>query len=210
VGYALVASAAVVALGQGYVRGYRLAAPGPLGPLAEALNQLAIFAPFFLLLVIRRQGLETAWLPTRRVWQRLAVGLGLAQIAILAFTLTRPGSDPWPTVAPRVYSARNGGYAVQIFCEDVAIAILFLRLQAALGARLSLFLVALLFAGGHLPTMIAQGTSLAEALRLLLDAGLCVLALAVVRRSQEVWWFWCVHFAMDMMQFDALPAQPGP
>ncbi len=33
-----------------------------------------------------------------------------------------------------------------------------------------------------------------------------VLVLVVLRRSQDIWWFWCVHFALDMMQFDALPA----
>ena len=40
---------------------------------------------------------------------------------------------------------------------------------------------------------------------LFLDAGLGVLVLVVLRRAQDIWWFWCVHFAMDMMQFDALP-----
>jgi hypothetical protein len=42
-------------------------------------------------------------------------------------------------------------------------------------------------------------------LSLLLGAALGTLVLIVLRRSQDVWWFSCVHFAMDMMQFYALP-----
>jgi len=208
VGFALLACVAIVRLGQGYVHGYKLAGPKSLHELVEAVNQVVIFAPMFLLLLLRRQGLSTAWLPTSRIGLRLLVGMCLALLAILAFTLTLPGSDNWLTVVPRVYRLDNLPYAVQVFCEDLAIAILFVRFQAALGSRLSIVLVAVLFAGAHLPTLIALGVPLRQTLFLFLDAGLGVLALLVLRRGQDIWWFWCVHFAMDMMQFDALPA-PG-
>jgi hypothetical protein len=26
-----------------------------------------------------------------------------------------------------------------------------------------------------------------------------------LQRSSDVWWFWLLHFAMDMMQFYAIP-----
>jgi hypothetical protein len=205
VGWAILAVAVTVALGQCYLHGYRLAVRGPFAPAVDALDQVLIFSPLLLLPVLRRQGPQTAWLPTTRVWQRLLVGTGLALLAILAFTLWRTGSDHWLTVVSRVYHPRNISLAVQVFCEDVAIAILFVRFQAALGVRLSVLLVAVLFAGAHLPTLLAEGASIEELLGLLLDAALGVLLLTVVRRSQDVWWFWCVHFAMDMMQFYALP-----
>jgi hypothetical protein len=205
VGFALLACGVIVILGQVYVHGYRFKAQGAFEHPVDALNQVIIFSPIFLLLAIRRQGPGTAWLPADRVWQRLLVGVGLALLAILAFTLTRTGSPDWLTVVPRVYSPRNLSFAVQVFCEDVAVAILLVRFQAAVGARLSVLLVAFLFAAAHLPTLIALGVPLGETLFLFLDAGLGVLALVVLRRSQDVWWFWCLHFAMDMMQFDALP-----
>jgi hypothetical protein len=205
VGWAILMVAATLALGQCYAHGYRLAVAGPLASLVDALDQLLIFSPLLLLPVIRRQGPETAWLPTDRVGQRLLVGTGLALFAVLAFTLTRAGADGWLAVVRRVYQPGNISFAVQVLCEDVAIAILFVRFQAALGVRLSVLLVALLFAIGHLPTLLAKGAPLAEVLRLPLDAALGVFVLIVVRRSRDVWWFWCVHFAMDMMQFHALP-----
>jgi hypothetical protein len=199
---AILACGVIVALGQAYVHGYHLNAQGSL---TEAINQIIIFSPIFLLLAIRRQGLDTAWLPVDRVWQRLLVGLGLALSAVLAFTLSRAGSDTWLTVLPRVYSPKNLAFAVQVFCEDVAMAILLVRFQAAVGALLGIIFVALLFAAAHLPTLNALGVPLGQTLFLLSDAGLTVLALVVLRRSQDIWWFSCVHFAMDMMQFDALP-----
>jgi membrane protease YdiL (CAAX protease family) len=202
--------AAVLALGQGYVHGYRLAAPGALAPFLDALNHLIIFSPLLLLPVVRRQGPETAWLPTNRVWLRLLIGTGLALLAIQAFTLVRAGSDNSIAVVPRVYRPANVSFAVQVFYEDVAIAVVFVRFQSAVGGWASIVVVALLFALAHLPTLLAEGAAVAEIVNLLLDAALGTLVLTVVRRSQDVWWFWCVHFAMDMMQFFALPPAPIP
>jgi hypothetical protein len=205
VAFALLACGVIMVVGQAYVHGYLFKAQGSLRPLTGAMNQILIFSPVFLLLAIRRQGLDTAWLPVKRIWQRLLVGLSLALLAILAFTATRAGSDSWLTVVPRVYSPKNLSFAVEVFCEDIAIAILFVRFQAAMGALLSIILVALSFVAAHLPTLIALGVPLEQTLFLFLDAGLGVLALAVLPHSQDIWWFWCLHFAMDMMQFDALP-----
>jgi hypothetical protein len=205
VGWALLAVVSVLALGQAYLHGYRLRVQGSLAPLGDALNQVAIFSPLFLLLALRQQKLATAWLPTDRVGLRLLVGTGLAWLSLLAFTLVRSGSNSWGAMVACVYSPTHLAFAVQVFCEDVAIAILFTRFQAALGARLSIVLVGLLFAGAHLPTLLTEGAPGSEMLRLLFDGALGVLVLSVVRRSQDVWWFWCVHFALDMTQFCAVP-----
>src|SRR5262249_52852948 len=130
--FALLACGVIVAVGQAYVRGYRLKAHGSFEQLLDATNQIIIFSPIFLLLAIRRQGFDTAWLPLDHVWQRLLVGLGLALAAILAFTVARAGSDNWLTVLPRCYSPKNLSVAAQVFCEDIAIAIVFVRFQAAM------------------------------------------------------------------------------
>src|SRR5262249_42376954 len=149
----------------------------PLAPLIEAANQFLIFSPFLALLLLRRQGPRTAWVRTDRLWARLLVGLGLAALSILAFTLVRQGSDPWWEVYPRVYQPGNVGLAVQVLGEDLAIAILFVRFQAAIGLRGTIVLVAALFAAAHVPAMVAQGASLGELSSLVLDAGLGVVVL---------------------------------
>jgi hypothetical protein len=202
VGWALLAAAAV--LGIGWLWGADMLLPRT-GP-SEAVNQLIIFSPLLLLLAIKRQPLSSAWLPMRRVWLRILVGLGLALVSLLAFTLARAGSASWTSVITQVYAPHNSLHAVQVLLEDVAIAILFVRFAAALGARRTILLVAVLFALAHVPSLMQGGANASSLGHLILDAALTVGILAVLQRSADVWWFWMVHFAMDMSQFVRPPA----
>jgi hypothetical protein len=90
---------------------------------------------------------------------------------------------------------------VQVLLADVSIAVLFVRFRAALGLRGALLVVAALFAAAHIPGLLANGAATSDIVALSGDAGLGVLALAVLHRSRDVWWFWMVHFALDMTQF---------
>ena len=128
-------------------------------------------------------------------------GLLLALPAIAAFTAVRPAVGAWGPVVARVYRWASLPTLVQVLLEDVSVAILFVRLGAALGPRKTIVLVAVLFAAGHIPTLLATGAAPREIASLVLDAALGVGAIAALRRSADVWWFWQVHFAMDMMQF---------
>src|SRR5262249_12814679 len=176
-----------------------LPAGGLWGPLIQGANQVLIFLPVLAVPLLRHHGLNTAWIPVDRIWARLLVGVLLAALAVLAFTLVAPGNNSWLAVYPRVYLPKNFGLLVEVFCEDVAIAILCVRLRAAIGLWATILLVAILFAAGHIPVMVVTGASPRELARLVLDAGLGVVALFIAQRSADVWWLWCVHFAMDMM-----------
>lgn len=90
---------------------------------------------------------------------------------------------------------------VQVFLEDVTIAVLFVRLAAAIGNRRATGVVAALFAAGHIPTLLSQGASLTELTGLLRDTALGVAVILVLQRSRDVVWFWCLHFCLDMTQF---------
>ena len=133
------------------------------------------------------------------------MGIGIALFAILIFTMVRTGSDSFLQVTSRTYHYQNLQHMVQVFMEDITIAYLFIRIRAALGLRGAIFLVAALFAAGHIPAMISEGYSFGELGSLLLDAALGDGVLYTVQRSIDVLWFWCIHFAMDMMQFYAVP-----
>src|SRR5262249_39588982 len=148
--------------------------------------------PILAVPILRRHVLLSAWLPMDRVWARLLVGLALAALSILAFTLVREGSDNWWTVWRRVYRPSNVGMAVQVLCEDLAIAILFVRFQAAIGLRGTIALVAGLFAAAHIPSMLVTGATGRDLATLVLDGCLGVLVLFVAQRSADVWWLWCV------------------
>ncbi len=209
VAWALLAVLGVLAVGQLYVRHWLLTASGPLAPFVEAGNQLLIFAPILAVPFLRRQGFRSAWMPIDRLWARLLVGLALAALAILTFTSVRKGSESWLEIYPRVYHPKNIGLSVQVLFEDVGIAILFVRFRAAMGLRGTIVLVACLFAASHIPAMIAGGAPVRELDGLVLDAGLGVIVLFIAQRSADVWWLWCVHFAMDMMQFCAVTPKPA-
>lgn len=196
-GWALLAAAAV--LGIGWLWGADMLLPRT--GLSEAVNQLIIFSPFLLLLAIKRQPLSSAWLPMRRVWLRILVGLGLALLSLLVFALARAGGASWTAVITQVYAPDHSVHAVQVLLEDVAIAIVFVRFSVALGARRTILLVAVLFALAHVPSLVQSGATASGLGHLILDAALTVGILGVLQRSADVWWFWMVHFAMDMTQF---------
>jgi hypothetical protein len=160
-----------------------------------------IYSLLLLLLAIKRQPLSSAWLRTRRVWLRILIGLGLALVSLLVFTLAQAGSPSRTSVILQVYAPGHSVHAVQALLEDVATAILFVRYAAALGARRTILLVAILFALAHVPSLMQSGANASSLGRLILDAALAVGILAVLQRSADVWWFWMVHFAMDMTRF---------
>jgi len=199
----------VLLIGQLYVRGVRLPSAGPLGPLAEALNQALIFLPLPLLLLFRRQGPATAWITTSRVPVRLLVGLVVAGLALTAYLAARGRLADWGSAVVQVYHPKRIGIAVQVFFEDLAVAMAMVRLSAALKSRTAATaFVAILFAAGHIPALLAGGTAPGAMVSLVWDLGLALAALSAAQRSADIWWLWCVHFTMDMTQFLALGPNP--
>ena len=204
IGFALLGALGILAMGQLWSRGIRLPVEGALGPVLGAVNQVLIFAPILLVLVIRRQPLTSAWLPQARLATRLAVGIVLATVAITLYSVLREGADaPWILLG-RIWRYDHLDEMTQVFLEDITIAVLFVRLAAAIGIRWATTLVALLFAAGHVPALMSEGATLTELASLLRDAGLGIAVILVLQRSGDVVWFWCIHFCLDMTQFSRI------
>jgi hypothetical protein len=200
-GIALVGAIGILAMGQLWSRGIRLPEQGAFGPVFGAINQVLIFSPILLVLVIRRQSwAATAWLPRRRIAMRLLVGLVLASLAVTAYSLLRAEADaPW-VLLNRIWRYEHFDKMAQVFLEDLTVAILFVRLAGAIGIRWATVIVACLFAAGHIPVMMSQGATWFELGGLLRDVGLGVAVILVLQRSRDVVWFWCIHFCLDMTQ----------
>jgi hypothetical protein len=163
-----------------------------------------IFSPVILLLLLRHDPPSSAWIDPRRAPTRIGAGMLLAGLAVLAYALTRQGTDSFFAIAARLPRYRHMGEAVQVLLEDITIAVLFVRISSAIGANRATLLVALLFAAGHIPTLIAGGAGAGELLLLLRDVALGIAVIIVLQRSRDVLWFWPVHFAMDMMQYGSV------
>lgn len=200
-GIALLAALLIPALGLLWSHGVRLPEQGALGPVCGALNQVLIFSPILLVPVLRRQPWTSAWLPRRYLATRLLAGLVLSTLALAAYSWLRAGAPTPPALLTKVWRYDHLDEMAQVLLEDLAVAILFVRLSSAMGSRAATVLVACLFAAGHLPAMVSQGATWPELAALLGDAALCVAVLLVLQRSRDVVWFWCLHFALDMTQF---------
>lgn len=200
-GLALLGAAGILVMGQLWLRGIRLPEGGAAGPVFGSINQAVIFAPILLVVALRGHPWSTAWLPRDRLATRLVAGIALATLAVTAYALLRAGADePW-VVLGRIPRYAHLDEMVQVFLEDLTIAIVFVRLAAAIGARWATVLVACLFAIGHVPALVSQGATWTELFGLLRDAGLGVAVIVVLQRSRDIVWFWCLHFALDMTQF---------
>jgi hypothetical protein len=209
IGYALLAALLVIGLGQLWVRGIRLPNHTAWRPVFESINQMVIFSPMLLLLLWRRQTLVSAWLPGGHAAPRLAIGLGLALIALAIYAALERGAPSFVSTLQRVFDPANGHVAVQVLLEDITIAILMVRLRAALTNKWAVIVVAALFAAAHIPTMISEGASTVQLIGLFRDFGLGVLVIGTASRGADILWLWPVHYALDMTQFLDNAAQLG-
>lgn len=201
--------AGVIGVGQAYQRGVRLPETGTWAPLAGALNQLLIFAPVFLVIALRRESPRTLWLGRTRFLVRLGAGVALALGALLAYGLVREGAAPFSTILARVVVPAHLDEAVQVALEDLLIAALFVRCVAALrSSRTTVVLVAVLFAAGHVPALLAEGAGASELLWLVRDAALGVAVVSLLARSRDIVWFYPVHLVMDLAQFERVVLGP--
>ena len=170
VGWSLVAMAAVIGVGLLYSKSWLLPATSRHRPAPGRSESALIYSLVALLLVLRRRGLETAWLPTRRVGSR--VGIGLAPR--IARAASRLGPD-WAAGLARSGRSHVSTPAhivpVQVLLEDVSIAVLFVRCRAALGLLPTLLVVASLFAAAHLPRLLASGAGVRDFVALSGDVG---------------------------------------
>ena len=201
-GIAIVGAIGILAMGQLWTRGIHLPEQGLFGPVLAAINQVLIFAPILLVVVIRRQSWTTAWLPRRRIGARLLTGFVLASVAVATYSLLRAGAGaPWVLLG-RIWRYEHVDEMAQVFLEDLTIAILFVRLVSAISSRWATVIVAVLFAAGHIPAIVSQGATWFELAGLLRDAGLGVAVILVLQRSRDIVWFWFIHFCLDMTQFE--------
>ncbi len=199
--FVLLGVVGTIGLGQLWTAGIRLGGGGAVGTVAESINQMIIFAPIVLVPVLRRDGPESAWIQWRAIWLRVAIGVAFALVVLFLFTLLQSGAPSYGETLRSVYAPSKAHLAVQVLLEDLAIAILFVRLAAAMGHRKAVVAVAALFALAHVPAMVANGASSSDLAGLVRDFALGVIVLGTAWRSADIAWVWPVHFALDMTQF---------
>lgn len=194
----LLAVAGVIVMGQLWVRGVRLPETNILN---RSANQLMIFAPILLLIAFRPYPLLRSFLPPSKAISGLIAGIGLGVLAVSVLLVTRYGTEAILPGLADVYSPGHAHHFVQVFLEDLAIAALLTRVLAVAGTRITVVLVATLFAAAHIPAFLSLGIAPEALWSLVLDTGLGILVLGAIIHSRSIWWFFPLHAGMDMTQF---------
>lgn len=197
--FALIAVIFILAIGQLYVRDFLIPHDG--NRVVDAINQLLIFSPVLILIMIRKQSLETIWLPTSNILLRLAIGLVIAIFSLLVYWLVRNNASAYGAMLVNIYHPQNISHLVQVFMEDITIALIFVRLAAWIGSKRAIIIVAILFAAGHIPSLLSNGFAITELGSLFLDSLIGVVVLTAISKSKDIWWFFMLHFALDMSQY---------
>jgi membrane protease YdiL (CAAX protease family) len=197
--YSIIAVLAILGIGQLYIN--KLLIPTKGNVVLDAINQFIIFSPAFILILIRKQSFDTLWLPNSKIGIRLLIGFFISVAGILVYWVTKNDANDLSSILLNTYHYQNTSHLVQVFMEDVTIALVFARLSSWIGNKWSIVIVAVLFAAGHIPSLLANGATIIEMSSLLADTLLGVIVLVAVSRSRDIWWFVMVHFVMDMTQF---------
>ncbi|MBN2777387.1 MAG: hypothetical protein JXR36_07080 [Bacteroidales bacterium] len=197
--YAIIAVIMILGIGQLYIRAMLI--PNMGNNYIDAINQFLIFSPTILLITIRKQSIETIWLPKSKILLRIAIGLVIALCSLFIYWIIRRNAAGYVSILSDTYNPKNISHLVQVFMEDITIALVFVRLSAWIGRKWTIGLVALLFATGHIPSLISSGASTVELSSLFIDTFIAIVILSAVSKSKDVWWFFMVHFALDMSQY---------
>jgi hypothetical protein len=200
VGLALTAAAAVLALGEAYRRRWLLpAADGWRGLLLFDCNQLIIFAPVFVVMLVRGQGLDTALVPRMAWGMRFLVGALLGLLGSVVLLGMRGELAKGPALLLDAVSLRSLAHFLPVFLEGVGIAFLFVRLRWAMGPWRALLVPSLLFAAAHVPRDIQEGHSPGHVIAFFVfNTLLPLVILGAVVRARDVVTLGVAHYVMDV------------
>ncbi|HKI79489.1 MAG TPA: CPBP family glutamic-type intramembrane protease [Ignavibacteriaceae bacterium] len=196
---AIIAGIIIIGIGQLYI--HNMLIPNDGNVLIDSLNQILIFSPVIILVVIRKQSLDSLWLPTSNIGIRLIVGILLANISLFFYWITRTDANNFFVMIIEIFRYQNLSHFVQVFMEDITIALIFVRLSSWIKLKWTLVIVSALFAAGHIPNLLANDVTLLQLSYLLVDTIIAILILSAVSKSRDIWWFVIVHFVMDMTQY---------
>ncbi len=202
-GIGIIACIGVMGVGQLFSAGYLI--PKTDSPFMNQafiwpLNNVIIFSPIFLALVIRRQSLKTIFISSNGILLKLAYGLIASVIGIVIFTGIRGEWARIPEIFTSSVQLKTLSNFPAIFFENVALAFLFVRLKWAAGIKWAIGIPAVLFAFAHVPGSIAEGDPISHIVTFFfLTGGLTTFILYTAYRSRDIIWLGVVHYLMDVV-----------
>jgi tetratricopeptide (TPR) repeat protein len=199
-GFAGVAAVGLFLLGLAYRLDYLVpGGEGALWHLSWALNNLIIYSPVFIVVAIRRQGLESIFLSTRELGRKILAGAILAVVSTTVFLVLRGELGTFRAVVGGIVDPDNATNFLPVFLEGVALAFLFVRVRWAMGLWPAVLIPAVLFAAAHIPRQLAGDSSGGTiAAFFVLNTLLPAAILYTVFVSRDIIWMGLVHYVMDI------------
>ena len=200
-GTAMIAVIGILVIGQLYSAGYLLknTASETLARWVWPLNNVIIFSPILLTLLLRRQGPSTIFLSRKGILIKVVFGFASSCGGIFIFLLLRGELERIVEVAHHAISPSALTYFPAVFFENIALAFLFVRLKWAVGIKWAIGIPAVLFAFAHVPGSLAEGDPLIHIITFFfLTGGLTTFILYTAYRSRDIIWLGIVHYLMDV------------
>lgn len=198
---AIVAAIAILGIGQLYSRGWLLPSPEhKVGAgISWMFNNVIIFSPIWLMVLLRKQSLNTVLISGQDVLKKITFGLVASLVGILVFIGLRNEWTRFPEILSHAASFKSLINFPAVFFENVALAFLFVRFRWAVGSKWAIIIPAILFAIAHIPGSVAEGDSWEHILAFaLLTSSLTVLILYTAYRSRDILWLGFVHYLVDV------------
>lgn len=191
---------AVIVIGQFYSAGMLIASSGSLAGILEAINQILIFSPIFVFLWFVKPSAVSIYLVPELLAKRLFLGVFLAGLALLVFVLATPADLTLLQLLSPMWKLENLDFPVQVFFEDLFIAMCLARLSCLVSVKRTIVIVAVVFAAAHIPAFLAAGDTPVELLSLVADTALGIMVFGTVLMTRDFIWVWPVHVVMDFTQ----------
>lgn len=198
---ALLAAIGILLIGQVYSAGYLIPRTGSiyLNYLIWPLNNILIFSPIILFLIMRKQGLNTIFISGTDFWKKIGFGIVTSLAGILLFLALRGEIGRLQEIATNAIRFKTLSNFPAIFFENIALAFLFVRLKWVTNIRWAIAIPSILFAFAHIPGSIAEGDPWSHiVIFFFLTGSLTTFILYTAFRSRDIIWLGVVHYMMDV------------
>lgn len=198
---AIVATIAVLSVGQLYSHGWLLPSSDSelWAGVSWMFNNVIIFSPLWLMVIIRKQSLNTVLISKEGLVKKVLFGLGTSLVGIIVFVGLRNEWTRFPEIWSHAFTYKSLINFPAVFFENVGLAFLFVRFRWAVGPKWAIIIPAIIFAIAHIPGSIAEGDPWSHILTFaLLTSSLTVMILYTAYRSRDIIWLGFVHYLVDV------------
>ena len=196
----LLAVAGILAIGQLWRAGWLIPNSSGKQVLEFAIwwiNNLIIFSPVFIVLMIRKQNLNTVFLSLNGLFIKLVFGM-LATFIGVEFYMVFNGGHAWSVIREGL-SYENVKNFLPVFLEGVGLAFLFVRLKWLVGLKWAITIPAVLFSLAHIPRAVSNQTTLELVIvDSILTALITVIVFATTAKSRDIIWLGILHYFLDI------------